>query len=115
MTKVGRFISDPREGALCHITLDSGEKILINHDKGGFKGGRVSISQTKWLGLSGDTFFTLDLDRPEGGAALARLTGGAASTSVDATPLGAMVNHFRDCKSVAEVKVKCVALTEGLP
>ena len=115
MSKVGRFISDPGEGALCHITLDSGEKILINHDKGGFKGGWVSISQTKWLGLSGDTLFTLDLDGPEGRAALARLTHGAVPTSVHATPLGAMVNHVRDCKSVAEVKVKCVALTAGSP
>ena len=39
MGKVGRFVSDPKEGAYCQITLDSGEKILVNHDKGGFKGG----------------------------------------------------------------------------
>jgi hypothetical protein len=110
MSKVGRFITDQREGALCHITLDSGEKILINHDKGGFKGGRISISQTKWLGLSGDTFFTLDLDTSEGKETLARLTRGADPTSVHATPLGAVVDYVKDCQSVAGVKGKCVAL-----
>ena len=39
MPKVGRFVTDPRAGAYCRITLDSGEKIIVNHDKGGFKGG----------------------------------------------------------------------------
>jgi len=39
MGKVGRFVSDPKAGAYCQIVLDGGEKILVNHDKGGFKGG----------------------------------------------------------------------------
>jgi hypothetical protein len=115
MSKVGRFITDPGEGALCHITLDSGEKILINHDRGGFKGGRISISQTKWLGLSGDTFFTLDLDTSDGKEALARLTRGADPTSVRATPLGALVDYVKDCQGVAEVKGKCLALAASQP
>jgi hypothetical protein len=38
MGKVGRFVTDPKAGAFCQITLDSGEKILVSHDKGGFKG-----------------------------------------------------------------------------
>ena len=29
MAKVGRFVTDPRAGAYCQITLDSGEKIVI--------------------------------------------------------------------------------------
>jgi len=28
MTRVGRFVTDPRAGAYCQIVLDSGEKIL---------------------------------------------------------------------------------------
>ena len=39
MPKVGRFVTDPRAGAYCQITLDSGEKIIVNHEKGGFQGG----------------------------------------------------------------------------
>src|SRR5262245_41617909 len=62
MGKVGRFVSDPKAGAFCQIALDSGEKILVSHDKGGFKGGRLSIATLKWLGLaSGETLFELDL------------------------------------------------------
>ena len=48
MGKVGRFVSDPKAGAFCQIALDSGEKILVSHDKGGFKGGRLSIAMLKW-------------------------------------------------------------------
>lgn len=36
MGKVGRFVTDPRAGAYCQIVLDSGERIIVNHDKGGF-------------------------------------------------------------------------------
>jgi len=39
MGKVGRFVTDPKAGAFCQIALDSGEKVLVSHDKGGFKGG----------------------------------------------------------------------------
>jgi hypothetical protein len=39
MAKVGRFVVDPKAGAYCQLTLDSGEKLIVNHDKGGFKGG----------------------------------------------------------------------------
>ena len=78
MGKVGRFVTDPKAGAFCQIALDSGEKILVSHDKGGFKGGRLSITTLKWLGLaSGETLFELDLDAPKGKAILGRLTAGA--------------------------------------
>ena len=60
--------TDPKAGAFCQIALDSGEKVLVSHDKGGFKGGRLSIATLKWLGLaSGETLFELDLDTPKGG------------------------------------------------
>ena len=39
MAKVGRFVTDPKAGVYCQITLDSGEKIIVNHDKGGSREG----------------------------------------------------------------------------
>ena len=110
MGKVGRFVSDPKEGAYCQITLDSGEKIVVNHDKGGFKGGTLTIAQTKWMGLSGDTFYTCSLDAPEGKAVMGRLTKGIDPQSARATPLGAFVEYVKDCKDVAAAKSKCAAL-----
>ena len=50
MAKVGRFVVDPKAGAYCNITLDSGEKIIVNHDKGGTKGGSLTIEKTGWFG-----------------------------------------------------------------
>lgn len=110
MGKVGRFVSDPKAGAYCQIVLDGGEKILVNHDKGGFKGGRLTISQVKWLGLGGETVFQCDLDSAAGKAAMAGLTRGVDPGSASATPLGAFVEHVRDCKDIAAVKSKCAGL-----
>jgi hypothetical protein len=109
--KVGRFVTDPKAGAFCQITLDSGEKILVSHDKGGFKGGHLSITTLKWLGLaSGETPFELDLETPEGKAALARLTAGAPEGRARATPLGALVEHVKDCASTGDVRTLGAAL-----
>ncbi len=47
MAKVGRFVSDPKAGAYCQIILDTGEKILVNHGAGGFKGGWLTIDVLK--------------------------------------------------------------------
>ena len=80
MAKVGRFITDPKAGAYCQITLDSGEKIVVNHDKGGFKGGKLTIETTKWWG-GGQRVFACNLDGPEGKAAMSRLTTPAAASS----------------------------------
>src|SRR5262245_49703553 len=102
MAKVGRFVTDPKAGAYCQITLDSGEKIIVNHDKGGFKGGHLTIEVSKFLGLNSERIFVCDLDSAEGTTALARLTRGAQG--VEATPLGAFVMHVTTCGSVAEVK-----------
>jgi hypothetical protein len=111
MTTVGPFVVDPKAGAYCRITLDSREKILVSHDKSGFKGGRLTIEVQKLFGLSADRVFDCDLDSPEGKAALARLTSGASAGSVAATPLGAFVEYVKDCKSVIDLKTKCTALT----
>jgi hypothetical protein len=111
MAKVGRFVSDPAAGAYCQIALDSGEKILVNHDKGGFKGGTVTIAQVKWLGLaSGEVLLRCDLDSEAGQDVLARLTASAPAGSAHATPLGAFVDHVKDCRSIAEVKARCAEL-----
>ena len=110
MAKVGRFVVDPKAGAYCQITLDSGEKIVVNHDKGGFKGGHLTIEVPKFLGLSSERIFSCDLDAGEGRAALTQLTRDARQGSVEATPLGAFVEYLKTCPSVAEVKTRCAAL-----
>lgn len=110
MAKVGRFITDPKAGAYCQITLDSGEKLLVNHDKGGFKGGRVTIDVTKFFGFGSERIFTCDLDSAAGKATLTQLARGAAEGSVDATPLGAFVGLVKECPSVADVQQRCAAL-----
>jgi hypothetical protein len=110
MGKVSRWVTDPKAGAYCTITLDSGEKIVVNHDKGGFKGGLVTIEVSKFLGLSSDRIFVCDLEGQEGKTALRHLTRDAEERSVDATPLGAFVKHLKDCASVSEVKARCASL-----
>jgi hypothetical protein len=112
MGKAGRFVTDPKAGAYCKVTLDNGETFIVNHDKGGFKGGTLTLETSKWWG-GGSRFFSCNLDSPEGRAALGRLTGGAAEGSADATPLGAFVNYVKDAKSIDDVKAKCTALLAG--
>lgn len=112
MTKVGRFVTDPKAGAYCQLTLDSGEKVIVNHDKGGFKGGKLTMETTKWWG-GGQRIFACDLDSPEGKAALAKLTRGAPEGSALATPLGALVDYLKDCASVDEIRTRCAALMTG--
>jgi hypothetical protein len=113
MAKVGRFVVDPKAGAYCNITLDSGEKIIVNHDKGGTKGGHLTVEKTGFLGFGGQRIFECDLDSPEGKAAMVRLTQGVAPDSARATPLGAFVDVAAGCKSVEEVKGRCAALLAG--
>ena len=110
MAKAGPFITDPRAGAYCWVTLDSGEKVIVNHDKGGFKGGRITLDVSKLMGFSSDRIFACDLDSPEGKAALAQLTRNVPEGSVQATPLGAFVELVTGCPSAAAVKKRCAAL-----
>ena len=110
MAKVGPFISDPKAGAYCQITLDSGEKIIVNHDKGGFKGGRISIEKSKLMGFSSERIFACDLDSGEGKAAVATLTRDARPGSVEATPLGAFVAFASQCASASDVKSRGATL-----
>ena len=110
MAKVGRFVTDPKAGAYCQITLDSGEKIIVNHEKGGFKGGRLTVEVSRFMGFGSDRVFSCDLDSADGRIALAELTRGVPEGTVDATPLGAFVKYLKDCGSVAVVKARCFAL-----
>ena len=110
MTKIGRWVTDPKAGGYCTITLDSGDKIVVNHDKGGFKGGRLTIERLKFMGFSSDRIFACDLDAAEGKSALSFLTRDAQERSLDGTPLGAFVKYLKTCGSVDEVKARCAAL-----
>jgi hypothetical protein len=108
MGKVGQFISDPRAGAYCDIVLDNGDKVLVNHSKGGFKGGWLTIEKRKWFGS--EVLFKCDLDSVDGKTALAGLTRGLPSDDAHATPLYAFVDAIKDCASADAVRAKCVAL-----
>jgi hypothetical protein len=110
MGKVGPFVRDPKAGASCQITLDNGDRIVVSHDKADFKGGRVSVEKTKWMGMASDPVGHCELDSPEGKRALAHLTEGAPPGSARATPLGAFVDFVKDCPSAAEVRMKLWAL-----
>ena len=112
MAKVGRFVTDPKAGAYCQVTLESGEKLIVNHDKGGFKGGNLTMEVTKWWG-GGTRIFHCHLDGPAGKAALAGLLKDVPEGSALATPLGAFVELVKDCRSVEDVKAKCAALMSG--
>jgi hypothetical protein len=116
MGKVGRFVTDPRAGAYCQVTLDSGEKILVSHDRGGFAGGSVTIREVRWWGLaSGAVLFQCDLEQDDGRQVLARLVHGAPPNSARATPLGAFVEYVKDARSLSEVKARCMALASSGP
>jgi hypothetical protein len=99
---------DPKAGSYCQITLESGEKIIVTHDKW-----RLTIELSKLFGFSSETIFGCDLDAPEGRAALTRLTRDGHPESREATPLGAFVKYVKDCSTAANVRARCAALMSG--
>jgi len=113
----GRAIRDGSEGrCYCQVTLDSGEKLLVSHDRGGFGGGTVTVQEVRWWGIAaGDILLRCDLERDEGRRLLARLVHGAPPTSARATPLGAFVEQIKECRSLGEAKAKCMALVSSEP
>jgi len=113
MPRVGQFVTDPRAGAYCRITLDGGEKVVVSHEKSGFKGGPLTIEVSKFMGFSSDRLFSCDLDSQEGQRVLAWLTRGAEPGSLAATPLGAAVEFVRDAGTLAELKTRCAALASS--
>jgi hypothetical protein len=107
MAKVGKFVIDPKLGAYCQIALDDGKKVLVNHEKSD-GGGRMMVTEKKLWG--GETFLDLRLDTATGQSALARLTADAPTESARATPIGALVDVLKDCRSLDEVRMRCLAL-----
>src|SRR5581483_748520 len=105
MAKVGRFITDPKAGSSCQITLTNGATIVVNHNKW-----RLTIERLKLFGFSSETIFGCDLTSREALAAVARLVRDAHPGSMAATPLGAFVNYVKDCGSPEDVKARCDAL-----
>jgi hypothetical protein len=116
MAKVGRFVTDPKAGSYCQITLDSGETVLVSHDKGGFAGGSVIIQEVRWWGFaSGETILRCDLESGEGRRILARLVQGAPPGSARATPLGTFVEYVKDAPSLREMKTRWGVLVSTGP
>ena len=113
MPKVGRFVTDPRAGAYCQITLDSGDKIVVHHEKDGFKGGLLTVEVTRMMGLRSERIFACHLDSPQGVAALTRLTRDSERGSIAASPLAAFVAYVKDTGSLDALRVRCAALMSG--
>jgi len=109
MARVGRFITD-HAGTFCQIKLDSGEKVLVGHVGRGFNDGSISIEVLKLFRFTTERIFVCDLESPAGRVALASLTRGTRPESIEATALGAFVSFVRTCRSVADVRTRCVAL-----
>jgi hypothetical protein len=111
MGNVGRCITD-RAGSYCRIALQSGDTIIVKHEKRG-PGGWLTIERLKLLGFSSDRLFACNLDSPHGQAILAKLTRGAEPGTPAATPLGAAVAFVKDAETLRELKTRCAALMSG--
>ena len=71
----------------------------------------MTIEEVRWWGfVPGATVFACDLESAEGRRLWARLVEGAPPGSARATPLGALVEHVKRCRSLSEVKATCEAL-----
>ena len=113
MGKVGRFITDPKAGAYCQVTLDSGDKLVVNHAKGGFKGGPAHDRDDQVVGRrSAHRQHRSRQCGGEGGPGEAdrRAPGGAACWPRRSGPSR---SSSRTAASVDDVKAKCEALLRG--
>ena len=114
MARVGQIVTIPT-GSYCNITLDSGEKIIVNHEPGGrgaSAGARLTVDRLKLMGFSSETVVRIDLDTTEGKAALAELTKDGGP-SMAGSPLRFFVAYVQGCASVAELVARCRQLLEG--
>jgi hypothetical protein len=101
MAKVGQVVTIPT-GSYCNITLDSGEKIVVNHEpgrRGASTGARLTIDRLKLMGFSSETVVRIDLDTTEGKAALAELMKEGTPGAPD-SPLRAFAACAQQCASV---------------
>lgn len=115
MPRVGRFVTDPRGGAYCRITLDSGDKVVVKHAKGSGTGGGglLTIEVSRMMGLRSERVFACHLDSPQGVAALARLARAGRLGSVPASPLVVFVAYVKDAGSLAALRGRCASLMAG--
>jgi hypothetical protein len=112
MAKVGQVVTIPT-GSYCNITLDSGEKIIVNHEPGGrgaSAGARLTVDRLKLMGFSSEVVVQINLDTAEGQAALAELT---REKGTPGSPLRVFVEYVQGCASVAEVVARCRQLVQG--
>ena len=114
MAKIGQIVTIPT-GSYCNITLDSGEKIIVNHEpgaRGTSASARLTVDRVKLMGFSSETVVQIDLDTAEGEAALAELTKGGA-TGTAGSPLRAFVAYVQGSASVADLVARCRQLLQG--
>jgi hypothetical protein len=109
MSKVGRFVTDPKAGTYCHVRLDSGDKILVSHEKERGEVGHLAVEISKWLGLGSTRICILDLDTAEGRASFLRVTA-AVPQRPEATPLEALVEYVKEARDVDDLRGRCHAL-----
>ena len=111
MAKVGQVVTIPT-GSYCKITLDSGEKIIVNHEAGGraSAGARLTVDRLKLMGFSSEVVVQINLDTAEGQAALAELT---RAKGTPESPLRVFVDYVQGCASVADVVARCRQLVQG--
>lgn len=114
MAKVGQIVTIPT-GSYCNITLDSGEKIVVNHEPGGrgaSAGARLTVDRLKLMGFSSERVVQIDLETAEGKAVLAGLVkeGPPGETG---SPLRLFVSCVQRCASVADVVARCRQLQQG--
>jgi hypothetical protein len=114
MGKIGHMVVDPKAGAYCRVTLDSGDKLLVNHDRGDRTSGTLTVQEVKWWGLgSGETLFACRLDSAEGRAAFERLVGAALAGEARQAPLPALLASVASARSITELRARCQAATAG--
>lgn len=110
MAKVGRFVTDPKARTCCYVTLDGGEKVIVNHSEARLSGGLLTVELSKLMGFSAECIFTCDLDTPKGQAIVQWLTLGAAPGSAAATPLGGLVEFVKEAGTLSNLRSRCAGL-----
>jgi len=110
VSTIGRFATDPQGGSFCELSLDGGQRIKVSHQTMAARQGWLTIDVMKFMGASSDRIFVVNLDSPEGKAAMAQLSRDVQAESILPMPLGAFVGYVKDCWSVEEVQAKCRAL-----
>lgn len=114
MARVGPLVTIPT-GSYCNITLDSGEKIVVNHEPrghGASTGARLTVDRLKLMGFSSERVVQIDLDTAEGKAVLAELAKEGPPGATD-SPLRLFISCVQGCASVAEVVARCRQLLQG--